>query len=416
MQLSVIILNYNVRYFLEQCVLSVQNSLQDIDSEIIVVDNDSSDDSCEMMKRRFPNVKLIENKENSGFPKGNNIGVAEAKGEYICILNPDTVVAEDTFTKVLAFAQKKSDLGIVGCKLIDGTGNFLPECKRGVPTPWVALIKIIGLYKIFPKSSLFNKYYAQHLNENQTGKVDILVGAFMVIKRDLYLEVGGFDENCFMYSDDIDLSYLVLQKNKTNYYFHETTVIHYKGESTVKDGTYMKRFQEAMHFFYQKHFRVSFLFDVSMRLGTFIFAMVKKNQAKQVDLNIDEYVLFSSSEGLKNKLEKQLSKKFHWFTNINGNTFLSQEHSNKTDKNKSLFNSIKRSVTVLDENEKNLKKKQIEILLDNNSFSFKEIIAFLEENKNQGFTFKIIPKKASFMIGSNSSNDRGEIVKISEDR
>jgi GT2 family glycosyltransferase len=415
MQLSVIILNYNVRYFLEQCVLSVQNSLQDIDSEIIVVDNDSSDDSCEMMKRRFPNVKLIENKENSGFPKGNNIGVAEAKGEYICILNPDTVVAEDTFTKVLAFAQKKSDLGIVGCKLIDGTGNFLPECKRGVPTPWVALIKIIGLYKIFPKSSLFNKYYAQHLNENQTGKVDILVGAFMVIKRDLYLEVGGFDENCFMYSDDIDLSYLVLQKNKTNYYFHETTVIHYKGESTVKDGTYMKRFQEAMHFFYQKHFRVSFLFDVSMRLGTFIFAMVKKNQAKQVDLNIDEYVLFSSSEGLKNKLEKQLSKKFHWFTNINGNTFLSQEHSNKTDKNKSLFNSIKRSVTVLDENEKNLKKKQIEILLDNNSFSFKEIIAFLEENKNQGFTFKIIPKKASFMIGSNSSNDRGEIVKISED-
>lgn len=385
MQLSVIILNYNVRYFLEQCVLSVQNAVETIDGEIIVVDNNSSDDSCAMMKQHFPNVILIENKENSGFPKGNNIGVAIAKGEYICILNPDTVVAEDTFTKVLAFAKKQSDLGIVGCKLIDGTGNFLPESKRGVPTPWVAFAKITGLYKAFPKSSLFNKYYAQHLNENETGKVDILVGAFMVMKRDLYLEVGGFDENCFMYSDDIDLSYTVLKKGKTNYYFHETSVIHYKGESTIKDGTYMKRFREAMHFFYQKHFRVSFLFDIFMRLGVFFFALVKKNQAKQISLTIDEYVLFSSDENLKNKVEKLLQKKLHWVTNIDENTLFSHLNS---------------------------KGKQIEILLDNNSFSFKKIIAFLEKNRNQEFTFKIIPQNTSFMIGSNSSNDRGEIIKI----
>ena len=158
MQLSVIILNYNVRYFLEQCVLSVQKALENIDGEIIVVDNFSTDDSCAMMKQRFPNVKLIENKANLGFPKGNNIGVAEAKGEYLCILNPDTVVAEDTFEKVLQFAKSKPDLGIVGCKLIDGTGNFLPESKRGVPTPWVAFTKIFGLYKLFPKSNLFNTY------------------------------------------------------------------------------------------------------------------------------------------------------------------------------------------------------------------------------------------------------------------
>ena len=196
MQLSVIILNYNVRYFLEQCVLSVQNALETIDGEIIVIDNNSPDDSCTIMKQRFPNVKLIQNSENVGFPKGNNIGVAQAKGKYICILNPDTVVAEDMFTKVLAFAQQQSDLGIVGCKLIDGAGNFLPESKRGVPTPWVAFTKITGLYKLF--SGTFGKYYAQHLNENQTGKVDILVGAFMFLKRDLYLEVGGFDEDCFM--------------------------------------------------------------------------------------------------------------------------------------------------------------------------------------------------------------------------
>ena len=204
MQLSIIILNYNVRYFLELCVLSVQNAIQNIDAEIIVIDNHSQDYSCEMMKQRFPNVKLIENKENTGFPKGNNIGVNEAKGDYICILNPDTVVAEDTFTKVLAFAKKQNDIGIIGCKLIDGTGNFLPESKRGTPTPFVAFTKITGLYKIFPKT--FGKYYAQHLSENESGKVEILVGAFMLMKRELYNEIGGFDENCLMYSDDIDLS------------------------------------------------------------------------------------------------------------------------------------------------------------------------------------------------------------------
>jgi GT2 family glycosyltransferase len=271
MQLSVIILNYNVRYFLEQCVASVQEALSNIDGEIIVVDNNSLDDSCEMMKTHFPNVKLIENNTNLGFPKGNNIGVAHAKGDYICILNPDTVVAEDTFEKVLAFAEKQKNIGIVGCKLIDGTGNFLPECKRGVPTPFVALTKIFGLYKLFPKTALFNRYYAQHLSENETGKVGILVGAFMIMKRNLYQEIGGFDENCFMYSDDIDLSYIALKKGKTNYYFHETTVIHYKGESTVKDGLYMKHFREAMQFFYRKHFRSSIIFDVFMKIGAFFF-------------------------------------------------------------------------------------------------------------------------------------------------
>ena len=258
MQLSVIILNYNVRYFLEQCVLSVQKALEGIDGEIIVIDNASSDDSCEMMKTKFPHIKLIENKDNLGFPKGNNIGVARAKGEYICILNPDTVVAEDTFTKILNTKNWQLNIGIIGCKLIDGAGNFLPESKRGVPTPWVAFTKIFGLYKI---SNYFGKYYAQHLSENESGKVDILVGAFMMMKRELYLKVGGFDENCFMYSDDIDLSYLVLKTGKSNYYFHETSVIHYKGESTVRDGTYMKRFREAMQFFYKKHFNKSWFFS-----------------------------------------------------------------------------------------------------------------------------------------------------------
>ena len=379
MQLTVIILNYNVRYFLEQCVFSVQKALENIDGEIIVVDNNSSDDSCAMMKQKFSNVRLIENYENLGFPKGNNIGVAEAKGEYICILNPDTVVAEDTFLKILSFCHSEfvseSELGIVGCKLIDGTGNFLPESKRGVPTPWVACTKIFGLYKMFPKSSWFNKYYAQHLNEDQSGQVDVLVGAFMVMKRSLYLEIGGFDENCFMYSDDIDLSYTVNKSGKQNYYFHETSVIHYKGESTVRDGLYMKRFREAMQFFYKKHFKKSIIFDVIMQFGAFVFSLIKKNQQKEIQIKVDEYVVIT-----KNEVQLNLSKKTSYLKDLK--TFSNNENVN------------------------------FEVIFDTNSFSFKEILRFMEQNNFPNITFKNAVFTSNFLIGSNSSNDRGKVILI----
>jgi GT2 family glycosyltransferase len=363
----------------------VQKAIQNLDAEIIVVDNNSSDDSCAMMKLRFPNIKLIENKENLGFPKGNNIGVKEAKGKFICILNPDTVVAEDTFEKVLSFVSSRArhpersrgtsdDLGIVGCKLIDGTGNFLPESKRGVPTPWVAFTKIFGLYKI---SNVFGKYYAQHLTENQTGKVDILVGAFMVMKRELYNELGGFDENCFMYADDIDLSYRALLLKKQNYYFHETTVIHYKGESTVRDETYMKRFQEAMNFFYKKHFNYSFFFTFFMKIGSFVFSLFKKNQQKNSAISIDETILFS-----KGIIELYPFKKV---TNLNS----------------------------LEE----FKVKQqcsYQLIFDINSFSFLEIMQVMQKWKAKNITFKMYVSQNKYVIGSNSANDIGEIINLSK--
>ncbi len=372
MQLSVIILNYNVRYFLEQCILSVQKALEGIDGEIIVIDNASSDDSCGMIKTKFPHIKLIENTVNLGFPKGNNIGVAQAKGEYICILNPDTVVAEDTFVKILnsEIRNQKSEIGIIGCKLIDGTGNFLPESKRGVPSPWVAFTKIFGLYKI---SNYFGKYYAQHLSENESGKVDILVGAFMMMKRELYLEVGGFDENCFMYSDDIDLSYLVLKTGKSNYYFHDTSVIHYKGESTVRDETYMKRFQEAMRFFYNKHFKKSWFFDVMMQVGSFVFSLLKKNQQKNKQRIIDEYVVFSKVE-----IDLKSSKKVTYLSDLN--------------------------------QFKNLSKKNIEIIFDVTAFSFTEIITFMQSNKGKNLSFKNYISSSNYLIGSDDSKDRGQII------
>jgi len=386
MQLSVIILNYNVRYFLEQCVLSVQEALSTLDAEIIVVDNNSSDESCLMMKIKFPDVKLIQNDTNFGFPKGNNIGVGQASGKYICILNPDTVVAEDTFVKILAFAERQMNLGIIGCQLIDGTGEFLPESKRGIPTPWVAFTKISGLYKAFPKWKLFNQYYAQHLDKDQTGKVAILVGAFMFLERDLYRELEGFDEKCFMYADDIDLSYRVLQKKKSNFYFHETTVLHYKGESTVKDEKYMKRFQEAMHFFYQKHFKKSWFLEFFIQIGIFFFSFIKMFQGKTKTKPLPETVIFYSSNSiLSEKLPSIL-------------------------KNKVRFMDLKKEKMV--NSSLIFKGKRAEIILDNQYVSFKKCIKIIKTLKDKNVTFKIFPKNTNFIIGSNSRNDRGQIVKI----
>lgn len=378
MQLSIIILNYNVRYFLELCVLSVQNAIQNLDAEIIVVDNNSPDDSCESIKERFPNVILIENKENLGFPKGNNLGVKIAQGEYICILNPDTVVAEDTFEKILAFAKTKNDLGIVGCKLIDGTGNFLPESKRGIPTPFVAFTKIFNLYKIFPGIKSFGKYYASHIKKEETGKVEILVGAFMVLKKDLYQEIGGFDERYFMYGEDIDLSFSALKQGKSNYYFHETTVIHYKGESTVKDGTYMKRFQQGMDLFYKKNMKSSVFFAIFMKLGMIFFSFIKMFQGKSKPKSKPEnYILITDNP------DDAILKSFG--RNLNSEIILNGNPANS---------------------------KTTEFILDAESIGFKKVISFMESNARPHHTFKIALKKSNFLIGSNSSNDRGEVVKL----
>src|SRR5690606_24138988 len=195
-----VILNYNVRFFLEQCLLSVQKAIETLDAEIIVIDNASKDDSCQMVKTLFPNVILIENTENVGFSKANNQAVAVAKGEYVCILNPDTAVAEDTFRQAIEYSQGIENIGALGVYLMDGTGNFLPESKRNLPTPKVSLMKLTGFAK---------KYYSNHIPETSSGEVEVLVGAFMLLKRSIYNEVGGFDEDYSMYGEDIDLPYKI---------------------------------------------------------------------------------------------------------------------------------------------------------------------------------------------------------------
>lgn len=385
MQLSVIILNYNVRYFLQQCIQSVQQAIKGLDAEIIVVDNNSPDDSCRIVKDYFPDVILIENKENTGFPKGNNTGVAVAKGKYLCILNPDTVVAEDTFTKLLEFTKNQVNPGITGVKLIDGTGNFLPESKRGVPTPWVAMTKIAGLYKLFPKSGIFNRYYACHLDKNQSGPTDILVGAFMFMERSLYNEVGGFDEDCFMYSDDIDLSYMVLKSGRENYYFAGTTMIHYKGESTVKDGTYMKRFREAMQFFYKKHFKSAVFFDVLMRGGAVLFTLAKKNK-KEITRTRNKYIVITSDNTLRQQLQEKFQRDVIAVKCDNDGVFLESLQCDDT----------------------------TEVIFDNDYISYTRIIDIMQKNSTGGLTFKIKPAGTNYIIGSNCSSDRGEVIVLHE--
>ncbi|MBN1821064.1 MAG: glycosyltransferase [Prolixibacteraceae bacterium] len=255
MKLSVVIVNYNVKYFLEQCLHSVQKAVKDIPSEIFVVDNNSVDGSVNLVKEKFPEVILIENKENYGFSRANNQAINITEGDYILLLNPDTVVEEDTFKKTLAFMDQTPDAGGLGVKMIDGKGNFLPESKRGLPSPWVAFYKIFGFSRLFPKSKRFGKYHLSYLDENQIHEVDVLSGAFMLLRKPALNRTGLLDETFFMYGEDIDLSYRIKQAGFKNYYFPETTIIHYKGESTKKGSVnYVRIFYKAMIIFAQKHF------------------------------------------------------------------------------------------------------------------------------------------------------------------
>ncbi len=255
MQLSVIIVNYNVKYFLEQALQAVFKAMDGLDAEVFVVDNNSSDDSVAMVKDKFPEVILIANKDNPGFSKANNQAIRQSRGQYVLLLNPDTVVEEDTFTKCVTFMDAHPEAGALGVKMIDGTGQFLPESKRGFPSPFVAFCKTFGLSKFFPKSRLFNRYHLGYLPENQVNEVDVLAGAFMFMRKEALDKVGLLDEAFFMYGEDIDLSYRLILGGYKNYYFPETTIIHYKGESTKKGSlNYVKVFYNAMIIFAKKHF------------------------------------------------------------------------------------------------------------------------------------------------------------------
>lgn len=253
--LSIIIVNYNVKHFVEQCLHSVFNASKNLNIEVFVVDNNSVDGSVPFIKQKFPQVKLIENKTNTGFAVANNQAIKQSSGKYVLLLNPDTVVQEDTFEKVLAFMNEHTDAGGLGIKMFDGKGKFLPESKRGLPTPAVAFYKIFGLAKLFPNSKKFGQYHLTYLDKDKTHEIDVLSGAFMFMRKETLDKVGLLDETFFMYGEDIDLSYRITLGGYKNYYFADSSIIHYKGESTKKSSVnYVIVFYKAMAIFAQKHF------------------------------------------------------------------------------------------------------------------------------------------------------------------
>lgn len=255
MKLSVVIVNYNVKAYLEQCLNTVFKALEGIDGEVFVVDNQSTDGSVEMVRERFPQVRLIANRDNVGFSRANNQAIRIAQGKYVLLLNPDTVVGEDVFWKVLRFLDEHPMCGGLGVKMIDGTGRFLPESKRGLPTPQVAFFKIVGLTRLFPKSRIFGRYHLGHLPENEAAPIEILSGACMFLRKETLDKVGLLDENFFMYGEDIDLSYRITLGGYQNWYFPDARIIHYKGESTKKSSVnYVFVFYNAMAIFAKKHF------------------------------------------------------------------------------------------------------------------------------------------------------------------
>lgn len=230
--LSIIIVSYNVKYFLDQLIQSIQKSKTDFEFEVIIVDNNSPDYSASFIATKYPEITVIANKDNRGYAKANNQGIDISNGEYVLLLNPDTVVQQDTFQKSVDFLKANMDAGSVGVKMIDGAGNFLPESKRGLPTPWVSFCKMLGLHKLFPQSEKFNTYYLGHLNSEEINEVDILTGAYIMIRKEILRKINGLDESYFMYGEDIDLSFKIQKSGYKNYYLPDTQIIHYKGEST----------------------------------------------------------------------------------------------------------------------------------------------------------------------------------------
>ncbi len=250
MELSIVILHYQVTDVLRSCLQSIDHFVNDVSYEVLVVDNASPDDSWKVLINEFPNVHFIANAENLGFAKGNNVGIKKAQGDYLLLLNPDTEFESDDLRKVLDFAKSKSDFGCLGVRMHDAQGRFLPESKRSIPN-------IINSFeKLFFKLGFAESksYYRNDIQERDVASVEVVTGAFLLCKKDRYWEVGGLDEAYFMYGEDIDLCYSFIRHGYRNWYYGAFSILHLKGESTVKNELYLQHFYGAMEIFIDKHY------------------------------------------------------------------------------------------------------------------------------------------------------------------
>lgn len=386
--LSVIIVNYNVKYFLEQCLCSLEKAIGangqwsmvngERAVEIFVVDNHSSDGSVDYLKSRFPEVQFIVNSENKGFGKANNQALKQARGRYVLFLNPDTILGEDSLEKCISFLEFHPESGAAGVSMIDGSGRFLKESKRGFPSPWAAFCKLSGLTGLFPRSRLFAAYYLGHLDEHETNPADVLSGAFMLVKKEALDKTGGFDERFFMYAEDIDLSYRIQQAGYKNYYIADTTIIHFKGESTQKDFRYVKLFYKAMSQFMRKHTRGG---------GSFIFILLME-AAIRVRAAMEAFrMLFG------NKMQPVSSGNIKTF--LSGNT-------DNTDLSKitSASRIIVQQAAEADEI----------IFCEGADLSFSKIIDSIRQQQPSSVAFKIHAARSRSIIGSHSKDRKGEVI------
>jgi hypothetical protein len=266
LDLSIIIVNYNVKEFLQNLIHSIEKASSTFTKEIVIIDNASDDGSVDFIKEKFPYVKLTANQKNLGFGKANNIGLKEVHGKYILLINPDTIIAEDTFGKMIQFFENNPDAGLAGCKILNPDGTLQPACRRSFPGPWTSFTKVSGLSTLFPNNKIFARYNLTYLDENQTYEVDAISGSFMMMRREVYDRVGGFDEQFFMYGEDLDFCYRVQKAGFKVFYVHSTQIIHYKGESTKRSSLdETKVFYSAMHLFVKKHLSSSLLVSLILR-------------------------------------------------------------------------------------------------------------------------------------------------------
>jgi len=303
-KISIVIVNYNVKYFIKQCLQSVYKSKSAAELEVIVIDNNSQDNSVEMIKTEFKDVILVENKNNVGFSKANNQGFDLASGEFVLILNPDTIIEETTLDICLNYFKSNQNVGAIGVKMLDGAGRFLPESKRGFPTPVASLFKLFGLSKIFPKSPIFNSYYLGHLSEDKIHEIDVLTGAFLFTSKKLLDQIKGFDEDYFMYGEDIEMSFRINELGKKIIYLPTSSIIHFKGESTKKNSIpYLKNFYGAMAIYASKrNSGKGWIWNLILNIGivfTALAAVFKNLFQKVLRPLLDLGILFGASKLLQ---------------------------------------------------------------------------------------------------------------------
>lgn len=399
MELSVIIVSYNVRYFLEQCLVSVYKALEGISSEVYVVDNNSADGSCDMVSNRFPEVRLLINYENRGFSAANNQALKLAAGRYILLLNPDTLVGEETFRKCIDFMESHPDTGAAGVRMIDGRGRFLPESKRAIPTPITAFFKIFGLARLFPQSGLFNRYYFGNLDNDKTALIEVISGAFMFISREAFLKTGFFDEAYFMYGEDIDYSYRLIKSGFKNYYFPEAKIVHYKGESTKReDLNVLLNFYRAMLIFVKKHFNGGRYRFYIFLIQAAIFFRAGLSMLKRFTLNVfpgrslkteRKTIIISDSEGYA-RIKMLLT------INPTGNIITGRVSTHPDDKSEEVLGNIGQIKEIIRMN------RIREVIFASQNINTSLIIDAMQSISESNITIKIASPDERYLLGSKS--------------